>query len=62
MIDVDSRYTFLRGLRRINATHMAEVLLDILSEYGFPKQIQSDNATEVINESIEQILKMEIEE
>jgi transposase InsO family protein len=49
VVDVGTRYTFLRALRDKFATTIAIALWMIFCEFGFPKILQSDNGSEFAN-------------
>lgn len=50
VIDVATRFIFLRALKDKTAYSVAQALFVIFSDVGFPKMIQSDNGTEFVNE------------
>jgi hypothetical protein len=50
VIDVATRFIFLRPLIDKTAYSVAQTLYQIFTDVGFPKMIQSDNGTEFINE------------
>jgi transposase InsO family protein len=50
VIDVATRFLFLRALKDKAALTVAQALYQIFCDVGFPKMIQSDNGTEFVNE------------
>jgi transposase InsO family protein len=50
LIDVATRFVFLRALKDKTAYSVAQALYQIFADVGFPKMIQSDNGTEFVNE------------
>jgi transposase InsO family protein len=49
VIDVATRYIFLRALTDKAKHTVASVLFQLYCDFGFPKVLQSDNGTEFIN-------------
>ena len=50
VIDICTRFAFLRALKDKSARSVADVLIEIIRDFGIPKIIQSDNGTEFANE------------
>jgi transposase InsO family protein len=50
VIDVATRFIFLRALKDKTAYSVAQALFLIFTDVGFPKMIQSDNGMEFVNE------------
>jgi hypothetical protein len=50
MIDLFSRFIFLRALANKTAEDVAQALFSIFCDYGHPRIIQSDNGTEFVNQ------------
>src|SRR5262249_11983552 len=57
MVDVATRFVFLRPLTDKRAETVARVLLHIFADVGFPKIIQSDNGSEFVNALITNVTK-----
>ena len=55
IIDVFTRFVFLRALNDKSAASVAKELFGICCEFGHPKVIQSDNGSEFVNELIEHL-------
>ena len=49
MIDLFSRFIFLRAFVDKSAESVAKALFAIFCEYGHPRILQSDNGTEFVN-------------
>jgi transposase InsO family protein len=58
VIDICSRFVWLRALQDKKAQTVARSLLDILFNFGLPKIIQSDNGTEFVNKVIEEFTRL----
>ncbi|GJJ69417.1 hypothetical protein EMPS_01763 [Entomortierella parvispora] len=57
LVDVCTRFVFLRPIPDKAALTIAEVLLGIFTTIGFPRIIQSDNGREFVNEAVTTLLK-----
>src|SRR5882672_7827769 len=57
MIDIHSGFVLLRTLTDKSSAEVAQSLLKIFFDFGFPKIIQSDNGTEFVNQIIKYITK-----
>ena len=55
LIDIFSRYIFLRSLPNKSALTVACQLFSIFCEYGHPEILQSDNGTEFVNSTMEEL-------
>ena len=58
IVDVFSGYTILRPLSSKHSKKVANTLLDIFWEYGFPRIVQSDNGKEFVNQVVEELLQL----
>ena len=56
MIDIPSRYIYVRPQRNKDATSTACSLMDYMSVFGTPRQIRSDGGSEFINELWDSLL------
>ena len=56
VLDVFSRYIFLRALQRKSSTEIASHVLQLISDIGPPKRVQSDQGTE-FKSVVKQIMK-----
>ena len=56
VIDVFSRYVWLRALADKSAKLVASTLFSIIAEFGHPKILSSDNGKEFVNSIIEHLL------
>jgi transposase InsO family protein len=57
VVDVFTRFVFLKALKDKKAETIASVLVDIFCLAGFPKIIQSDNGKEFVNSVIRKICR-----
>ena len=57
VVDVATRFTFLRPLKNKKAETISDALFRIFTDVGFPKIIQSDNGGEFIAEMVENWIK-----
>jgi hypothetical protein len=55
VIDVATRYIFLRALTDKAKHTVASVLFQLYCDFGFPKVLQSDNGTEFINDVMTEV-------
>jgi hypothetical protein len=55
IIDIHSRFVLLRTLIDKSAASVADTLLKVFFDFGFPRIIQSDNGTEFVNHIIKKI-------
>ena len=55
IIDIHSRFVLLRTLIDKSATSVADVLLKVFFDFGFPRILQSDNGTEFVNRVLKKI-------
>lgn len=55
-IDIFSRFCLLRAIPDKRAITVALILIQIFSDFGFPRIIQSDNGTEFVNSLIKIIV------
>lgn len=55
LVDVHSRFTVLRALPDKSMNTIAETLIEIFCNFGFPKIVQSDNGTEFVNKVIKHL-------
>src|SRR3990167_470739 len=55
VIDVCTKFTFLRALKSKLATEIAQSLFELFCDVGFPKIIQSDNGREFVNEIMDEL-------
>lgn len=58
LIDLFTRFIFLRALTNKTANGVASTLYCIFCNFGHPRVIQSDNGSEFINETIQELLKL----
>ena len=58
LIDVCTRFIWLRPLKDKKGITIAKTLWDIMSDFGFPKVIQSDNGTEFVNSVVKSLCKL----
>eukprot|EP00733_Pompholyxophrys_punicea_P000268 Pompholyxophrys_punicea_v1_NODE_58_length_4147_cov_5.424487.p2 type:complete len:226 gc:universal NODE_58_length_4147_cov_5.424487:112-789(+) len=58
LVDVFSRFVFLRALVDKSAASVALALLLIIADFGPPKIIQSDNGTEFVNDVVKGMLAL----
>eukprot|EP00733_Pompholyxophrys_punicea_P000125 Pompholyxophrys_punicea_v1_NODE_19_length_5902_cov_21.503677.p1 type:complete len:734 gc:universal NODE_19_length_5902_cov_21.503677:2263-62(-) len=58
IVDICSRFVFLRSLVDKSASAVAHALFLIITDFGPPKILQSDNGTEFINEVIRQLTSL----
>ena len=58
VVDVCTRFVFLRAMQTRDATTVAGLLYTLFSDIGFPKIIQSDNGPEFRNELVATVTKM----
>jgi transposase InsO family protein len=56
VVDVCTRFVFLRELRNKEANNIAKALLKIFCDVGFPKILQSDNGSEFVNSLLKEII------
>ena len=56
ILDVFSRYLFLRALQSKSSTEIASHLLQLFSDIGPPKRVQTDQGTE-FKGAVKQIMK-----
>lgn len=56
IVDVCSRFVWLRALPDKTSHSIASTLFLIFSDFGFPKIIQSDNGTEFVNAVVKELL------
>ena len=57
IIDIHSRFVLLRTLIDKSATSVADALLKVFFDFGFPCILQSDNGTEFVNRIIQKIME-----
>jgi hypothetical protein len=57
IIDIHSRFVLLHTLIDKSATTVADALLKVFFDFGFPCILQSDNGTEFVNRIIQKIMK-----
>ena len=50
IVDVFTKFTFLRPLKSKAASVVAKELLILFSDVGYPRILQSDNGTEFVNQ------------
>ena len=55
IIDIHSRFVLLRTLPDKSGSEVAQALLKVFYDFGFPRIIQSDNGTEFVNQIIKDI-------
>lgn len=53
LVDVCTRFVFLRPIANKGALTVAKTLFDIFTTIGFPRVLQSDNGREFVNEAIQ---------
>ena len=58
MIDVCSKFVWLRPLRSTTNAEVAQNLWAVFSDFGFPKIIQSDNGPEFIGKTITELCRL----
>jgi transposase InsO family protein len=58
VVDICTRYVFLRAIKDKEAATVAGQLLKIFIDIGFPKVIQSDNGTEFVNAIMSKICEI----
>ena len=56
IVDVHSRFVLLRTLPDKSSVEVAQALLKVFFDFGFPRIIQSDNGTEFVNQIIKHIV------
>ncbi len=52
VVDVASRFVWLRPLQAKTAAAVAEALLLLFADFGLPRIVQSDNGWEFVNETL----------
>ena len=57
IIDIHSRFVLLRTIIDKSAASVADTLLKVFFDFGFPRIIQSDNGTEFVNHVIKKIIE-----
>ena len=57
LVDVLSSFVFLRPLKSKEAQEVADALIEIFADQGFPKIIQSDNGTEFDNKTVSDLIQ-----
>ena len=55
IIDIHSRFVLLRTLPEKSGAEVAQELLKVFFDFGFPRIIQSDNGTEFVNQVVKHI-------
>ena len=55
LVDICSRMVLLRGLQKKAAVDIAQVLLEIFSNFGVPKILQSDNDPSFLNAVVNEL-------
>ena len=58
VVDVMTRFLFLKPLKQQTALAVARALLEIFCTIGFPRIIQSDNGSIFINEAMKEIVRI----
>jgi transposase InsO family protein len=58
IVDVCTRFVFLRALKNKFAVTIAQTLLTLFCDIGFPKIIQSDNGTEFVNQVVAELTRL----
>lgn len=58
IVDICTRFTFLRALKDLSAVTIAKKLFKLFCEVGFPRIIQSDNGPEFRNALINQLTRL----
>jgi hypothetical protein len=58
IVDVFSKFTWLRALKSKMAKEVAEKLYHIFCDFGFPKVIQSDNGREFVNAILKEWMEL----
>jgi transposase InsO family protein len=58
LIDVFTKYVFIRALKEQTAIAVARVLLQIFCTVGFPRIIGSDNGSEFVNELMTELVRI----
>jgi transposase InsO family protein len=56
LVDVATRFVFLRALKDNRKHSVAQELLNIFCDIGFPKILQMDNGAEMINDIMEELI------
>jgi transposase InsO family protein len=56
IVDIATRFVILRALIDKSASSVARALYHVLTDFGIPKIIQSDNGTEFINSTIDLLM------
>ena len=57
IIDIHSRFVILRTLPDKSGPEVAQALLRVFFDFGFPRIIQSDNGTEFVNQVVKEMTK-----
>ncbi len=55
IVDVCTRFVFLRALKDKTSVSIAQSLLNVFFDIGFPRTIQSDNGTEFVNQVLKEL-------
>ena len=55
IIDIHSRFVLLRTLPNKSGAEVAQALLKVFYDFGFPRIIQSDNGTEFVNQIVKDV-------
>jgi len=58
VVDVFTRFVFLRVLKEHSAYAVAQELLDIFCTVGFPRIVTSDNGTEFVNQIMAEVIRV----
>jgi transposase InsO family protein len=58
VIDVFTRFIFLKALRDQTAISVARALLEIFATVGFPRIVGSDNGSEFVNETMQELCRV----
>ena len=57
IIDIHSRFVILRTLPDKSGPEVAQALLKVFFDFGFPRIIQLDNGTEFVNQIVKDVAK-----
>eukprot|EP00732_Lithocolla_globosa_P004156 Lithocolla_globosa_v1_NODE_3676_length_1609_cov_4.326255.p4 type:complete len:103 gc:universal NODE_3676_length_1609_cov_4.326255:1315-1007(-) len=58
LVDVASRFCWLRPLKDKSAAAVADELLRIVGDFGWPRILASDNGTEFANSVLDKVVKL----
>jgi hypothetical protein len=58
MVDGATRFTWLRGLKETDAFTLAKKLIQIFNEFGWPKEVVTDGASNLSGSVISQVLNL----